>query len=77
MKKDKSIDHIEQVKNEDVEVTDKAFRAERLGTKGRVRKMRARVESSDGDFRNTIQHDGDLEDYIRCNGNLRTTPRDD
>jgi len=39
--------------------------------------MRAGVEDDRGNWMDTIQHDNDLEDEIRCNGNRRTAPGND
>jgi hypothetical protein len=39
--------------------------------------MRACVENGYGDSKDTIQHDGDLEDGIRCKKHCRMASRND
>lgn len=77
MKKDKFKGHIEQVKNDGVEINSKFLRAKRFEEKGRAQKMRACAENGYGDFKDTLQHDNDLEDDIRCMGNFMGASRND
>lgn len=77
MKQDRFNECIEQVKNKGVEITGQPPRAKRPEEKGRVQKMRAGVENDYGDFKGAIQHDDDIQDDARGDGDFVRASRNE